>query len=723
LTAYSSLGSFTLVAGDRSDYISALAVSKEYFDVFGVHPEHGGRFTEEHDRAGGPEAAILSHGLWQRHFGGQPEVVGRSVILGEKAYAVVGVMPASFDPGGRVDVLLPLRPGLTGRGGGFNYTVVGRLREDASVESASADAAAVWHSFKAEFPQAFVRPNGQSTSELPSAFVPLQESLARSVRPALLVIAAAVGVLLLIACANTANLFLARASGRGREIAVRAALGAGRARIMRQLLTESTLLAVAGGLVGLAAAYWSLPVLLSLTPSSYTLGRAVDVDARVLGATLAIALATGVLFGLTPALSLSRHDLVEAIKGEGRVVGGRGAGRLRQVLVVSELALCTLLLIAAGLLVRTFVNVRAIDPGFDIHGVLNAQMSMRGERYAEPAALNRFYDDGLARIRALPGVRSAAVSSGIPIEQALNLNVDLLDAPHHVQQREKLLTDWRYATPEYFETMRIPIVAGRGFKVGDRAGAPPVAVVSQEFERQFFKGERAIGRHIRVFDADGAMEIVGVVRDLKEGGLKRAPLPVMYVPAAQLHARAIRTTHSYFPANWVVRADNAGARLGARIAEEIRKLDPRQPFASFRTMDELKHVSIAIDRFQMMLLGVFGAIGLLLACAGVYGVIAYSVAQRTREFGVRVALGATRGRILRSVLGGSAMLACGGTGIGLVASAWLTKFLQGFVWGVSTLDAATFAAVALALILVTLAASLFPALRAVRLNPIAALRE
>jgi predicted permease len=704
--------------------VSALAVSKEYFDVFRIRPQLGAPFTAEHDREGGPDVAIISHGLWQRQFGGEADVVGQSIVLSERSHAIVGVMPRPPDASLAPDVLLPLRPGLSGRGGGWNYTVVGRLRDGASVESASADLAAVWHAFKAEFPQAFVRQDGQPSTELPSGFVPLQESQSRAVRPPLLMMVSAVGVLLLIACANTANLLLARASGRGREIAVRAALGAGRRRIVRQLLTESTLLATAGGLAGLLLAYWAVPALLSLTPASYTLGREVRVDGTVLAVTLALAVATGLVFGLAPAFGLTRCDLVEAFKDDGaRATTGRRSGLLRASLVVSEVALCTLLLVGAGLLIRTFVNVRAIDPGFDVSGVMNAQMSMRGERYSDPGALNRFYEEGLARIRSLPGVQSAAVSSGIPIERSLNLNVDLLDAPERITERDRVVTDWRYVTADYFDTMRIPVVRGRGFTEEDRAGAPRVAVVSEAFERQVFKGVPALGRHIRVFDADGSMQIVGIVRDLKEGGLKLAPYPVMYVPAAQLHRGAAATTHSYFPVNWVVRADNAGAALARQIAEEIRQIDPRQPFSRFRTMEELKHASVSVERFQMTLLTLFGAIGLLLAAAGIYGVIAYSVAQRTREIGIRLALGATQSRLLVSVLWHGTRLALIGTSIGVGAGLWLTRLLQSFVWGVSTLDAPTFTGVAALLIVVAVLASAAPAARAVRLNPVAALRE
>jgi predicted permease len=390
--------------------------------------------------------------------------------------------------------------------------------------------------------------------------------------------------------------------------------------------------------------------------------------------------------------------------------------------VVCEIALCTLLLIGAGLLVQTFLKLRAVDPGFDPHGVLTARMSLQGERFSTPAAVNRLFDEGLARIRGIPGVRSAAVVNGLPLERALNLNVDVLDGP--LEERvENELTDWRYATSGYFETMGIPIVQGRGFTEADRPGAPPVAVVSETFARRLFKGSSALGRHIRVYEADGSIEIVGVAKDLKEGGLRSRPRPVMYVPVAQTHAAVIRTTHGYFQVSWVVRAGNVGASLVREIEEQIRAVDSRQPFSAFRTIDEVKSRAIAVERFQMTVLGTFALMGLLLAGAGIYGVVAYSVAQRTRELGIRMALGATTQGILRSVVGQGAMLAMVGVAVGIVAALFATRVLQNFVWGVSTLDPTTFLTVPALLIVAACAASFVPARRAVRLNPLTALRD
>jgi len=346
-------------------------------------------------------------------------------------------------------------------------------------------------------------------------------------------------------------------------------------------------------------------------------------------------------------------------------------------------------------------------------------MSLQGERYATPEALNRLFDDGLERIRRIPGVRAAAVVNGVPLEPALNLNVDVLDGP---EKFEDELTDWRYASADYFTAMGVTIVAGRGFTSGDSSGSPRVAVVSEQFARRFFKGASPLGRHIRVFDADGAIEVVGIARDLKEGGLRRRPLAVMYVPVAQTHAAAIRTTHRYFHASWVVRADDPGAPLRRRIEDELRAVAPGLPIALFRTMEESKVRGMAEERFQLTLLGVLAGIGLVLASAGIYGLIAYSVAQRTRELGIRIALGASRPRILRSILIQGMLLAIGGVAAGAAAALAATRVLKNFVWGVSTLDPVTFTATGVLLIAVATAASVVPAIRAVRLNPVEALR-
>jgi len=716
LAAWSGSSGFNLATGDTAEYVRAMPVSKEFFDVLGVKPVYGTAFTAEHDREGGPAGAVLSHALWQRLFAGNPGVVGTSILLGDRPFTILGIMPATFSAtSGRPDLYVPLQPGLSGRGGGFNYAVVGRLKPGMTPEQANAEAASVWAAMRDEYASTILR------SELPSGFAPFRTSAARDARFALLVLLGAVSLLLLIACANTASLLMARASARSREIAVRAALGASRGRIVRQLLTESILLSLGGAVCGVVLAYWMVPSLLALTPPSYGIRDDVSIDTTVLLVMLGISIVTGVLFGLAPSLSLSRHSLVDAFKDDGaRSSVGAQSAWFRRALVVTEIALCMVLLVGAGLLLETFMNVRAVDPGFDPNGVLTARMWLSPSRSATPESLTRFFDDGLDRLRRLPGVRSAAVVNSVPIERGLNLNVDILDGP---QRLEDQLTDWRYASASYFSTMGIVIVSGRSFDERDGRGAPPVAVVNQTFARRFFKDVNPIGRHIRVFDSDGEIEIVGVARDVREQGLIGRLPAVMFVPIAQANPTGVRAAHTYFPMNWVVRADNAGPALVRAMREEIRQLDPKQPFSGFSTMDEIKSGSMAVQTFGMTLLSGFAAIGLLLATAGVYGLVAYSVAQRTREFGIRLALGATRGNILRSVVGGGTLLAGAGIVAGLAASIASVRVLEGFVWGVSTLDPSTFAVVAAILVVVAIAASLVPALRAVRLDPLRALRE
>jgi putative ABC transport system permease protein len=703
--------SFNLVAGDRAEYVSGSAVSHEYFRVIGGQPLHGRTFQPQEDVPNGPDVVILRHGLWQRVFSGDPSVAGRTVQLGDRSYTVVGVMPADHDSARPGDFYVPLRPGPRGPGSGWNYHFVARLVRGVSLEQVTAEAATVFDRYKAT--------NEVGTERAPT-FLLLKDSVARDVRPALLVMLGAVAMLLLIACANTANLLLARASGRSREIAVRAALGAARGRIIRQLVTESVVLYVVGGCLGVAIAYWTVPVLVAMTPPGYLPSRPVDVDATVLLVSLGASLLTGLIFGLTPALSLSRHDLVEAFKEDGtRTTSSRRANWLRSGLVVGEVAVCMLLLVGSGLLIQTFMQLRAVDLGFDPTNVLTARMSLSGERYADSAAANEYFDRGLERLRGIPGVQSASVVSGIPVETGLNLNFDRLDTG----EVEAHLTDWRYASPDYFDTIGIQIVKGRALSSRDTAGAPRVAVVSEQFARRYYKDESPIGRQILLFREDGPIEIVGVARDLREAGLK-GPVPaLLYVPVAQAGDSAIRAAHMYFQVSWVVRAAGMTPELTARIREELRAIDPRQPITAFRSLDEVKSRAMATERFQMTLLGIFAALGLLLSAAGIYGLIGYSVSQRTREFGIRMALGATRGHILTSVLRQGALLAAAGVFLGVFGAFAFSRTLEAFLFNVSPSDVRTFFSVAALLLLVAVLASLVPALRAVRLNPVSALRQ
>ena len=706
---------FNVVSRDTAEYVEALAVSHDYFRVFGGSTLYGRLFEPNEDLPNGPDVAILGHSMWRRMFASNPAIVGNTVTLADRTFTIVGVMPDGFDSMRESEIYVPLRPGPNGPGSGFNYAVAGRLRPGVTIAQANAEAESIFAAYKA------ANPTANFATETATRFLSYQEGLARPVKPALLMMLITVGMLLLIACANTASLLLARASGRGREISVRAALGAARARIVRQLVTESVLLFLAGGVLGVGIAYWAVPALLAMTPAGYLPPQQVAVDGRVLLATLALSVITGILFGLAPALSLSRHDLVEAFKEDGtRTTAGRRSRGLRQALVIAEIALCLLMLVGAGLLIQTFIKLRAVDPGFNADNVLTARMSLQGARFSTSESINRFYTLGLDRIRQIPGVESASVVNAIPLEFGLNMNFDFVDTKDVVETE---LMDWRYASPDYFETLGVRLVAGRGLLPSDRPGTPRVTVISEAFASRYFKDSNPLGRQITVFSADGPIEIVGVVKDLREHGLAGPIPPVMYVPVAQASDAEIRTSHTYFQSHWVVRASNITPDLTRRIREELRALDPRQPVTSIRSMNENKARAMATETFQATLLTAFATVGLLLAAAGIYGLIAYSVAQRTREFGIRLALGATRRRILFGVLRQAGLLAVAGIAAGILAALVLRRTLQSLVVDLATIDVATVAVVAALLFVVALLASIVPAVRAVRLNPVAALRE
>ena len=706
---------FNMFTGQIAEYLPALAVSRDYFRVFGGTPLYGRTFAPEEDLPNGADVVILTHGLWRRSFGSNPSVVGTTVSLGDKAYQIVGVMPEGFDSLRDIELYVPLKPSPRGPGGGFNYTVAGRLNQGITRDQANAESELSFAAFMAALP-----PNVKLAKEGPPWFLPYQEALSQSVRPALLMMLGAVGMLLLIACANTASLLVARASGRSREMSVRAALGAGRSRIIRQLVTESIPLFVVGGLLGVTLAYWTLPALLAMAPEGYLPTPRVRIDWTVLAVTVGASVLTGLLFGLVPALSASRQDLAGAFKDDGtRTTLSRHSNWMRRALVVAEVSLCMLLLVGACLLIQTFMRLRAVDVGFDGTNVLTARMSLTGERYSTTDAVNRLYEQGLERLRRIPGVQSAAVVNSIPIEQGLNLNFDKVDT----REVEFHLTDWRYATFDYFNTLGISVVQGRAFNDRDGRGAPRVAIVSEQFARRYYPDANPIGRQVVLFEADGPIEIVGIVKDLRDGGLTGRVPAVMYVPVTQASDAAIRTSHLYFQASWVVRTAGASPGLRERITEELRAIDPRQPITAFRSIDEVKARAMQTESFQMTLLSVFAAIGLSLAAAGIYGLVAYSVAQRTREIGIRMAMGASRRRILISVLRQGTILSVIGVLVGSVMAAAVMRTLRSFVFGVSTLDPATLVVVAAVLIVVAVIASVVPALRALRLNPVAALRQ
>ncbi len=700
---------FNFVTGEGAEYVRALSVSKEYFEVLGVSPRSGREFLPEESIPNGPDVAIVSHALWRRLLDSDAAAVGRTVTLSDVPYTIVGVMPADFRPIPTVDLLVPL--GLSqNQAGSFNFQAIGRLSAGVDITRANEEVKAIVAGLRADQPD--VLGDDESLAVEPYARV-----VAQDVRPALMVLIGAVGVVLLIACANTANLLLARAVSRGREMAIRTALGAGRRRIASQLLTESLLLASVAGICGLMIAWWTAPALLALSPAAAS-WREVQLDVTVVVVTIGIAIVTGLLFGLAPVLTLHRIKLSRQLRDDGtRTTQSARANWLRRALVTSEVALSVILLVAAGLLVQTFNNLRSVDLGFDPENILTAQMSLNGARYRDRSLVADLYRRGLDRIGRMPGVESAAVVSGLPVERGLNVAIDMPDGTLANE-----LTDFRYVSPGYFSIMHIPVVMGRSFADRDASDSPPVAVVNREFVSRFVADGQPVGRRVQIFSRGTVYEIVGVVGNVQEKGLGGDAVPVLYLPVEQVDPGILATTHYFFQISWVVRTRANATGLAERIRNEMRSIDPQQPFSRFRPMAAVISESLTTPRFHMVLLSLFSGLALVLAVAGIYGVMTYAVTARLREIGVRMAIGASARRIVRTILLQGLALAAVGIAIGVAGAVALTRLLDAFVFGVSTTDLLTFALVGGGLLLVAGLASSIPALRAARVDPVQTLR-
>ena len=721
-TAVSSGGfgrGVNLVAGGAAANVEQRRVSAGYFSVLGVAPFMGREFSADEDREGGAPVAMLSHGLWSRVFGSDPQIVGRTIMLRGEPYTVVGVMPAGFTTGTptSVDVWTPIHPSRKGEGGGSNYGMIARLRPGVTWAQADAEVAQLGSAAAREGypPQVTAR----------CSLIPLQQGETSEIRQPLLMLWGAVGMVLVIACVNLAGLLLARSGMRTREIATRMALGSGRSAVVRQLLVESAVLALSGGLLGIAVGAGVLNVLKRLSTDVFPVGYPVELDARVLAATLVIALVTSVVFGLVPALHASRVDVQAALAESGtRAVAG-GAGRWpRRLLVVGEVAMGVVLLVSAGLLVRTFVHLRSLNPGFDPSSVITASVSLQDARYQDAAKVDRLFGDTLERIRRIPGVQAAGVSLGLPYTRLLNLGFKPLDGGSTVQGGS--ITNLSYVTPGYLEALRIPVRIGRSFTEADAATAPGVAIVNEEFARKYYKGENVIGRRIAVV---GEREIVGLVGNARatSSGFSgySAPLvtpPIIYIPSAQTTAGFLKLVHTWFAPSWVVRASGRVEDVSKGIRDAIAAVDPMLPISKLESMSDVQAASLASQRFMMTLVVGLGAVALLLAAIGIHGLIATSVTERTRELGIRLALGATAGQVMRNVVMPGVILSAAGVVLGSGAAFAVVQLMRSFLWGVQPTDPMTFVAVIGTLLAVALLASLIPALRVLRLDPAQTLR-
>ena len=716
-----------LVAGENVAYVSQQRVSAGYFRVMGIAPMIGREFSPEEDRAGGPPVVILTNELWRRLFGADRNVVGKPVTLRGETYTVIGVMPARFpvaDSGGRfdggsgIDLWTPLRPSMSGEGGGTNYDTVIRLRDGVSWAEAQNDV-------RAASAAAFVNVPAGDLAEL--ELVPMQKAMTAEVRQPLLMLWGAVAIVLLIACVNIAGLLLARGTTRTREIATRMALGSGRGAVVRQLLVESAVLALLGGAAGLFVAWAALSVVGSLGVKVFGLWQPLTLNGRVLLATLAVALGTSVLFGLIPALQTSRLDVQAALAETGtRGVAGASSRWPRRLLVVGEVVLGVVLLVSAGLVIRTFIHLRTLDPGFDESNLITASVSLQDVRYHDPIAVTQLFDATTARLRSVAGVQNAAAALGMPYSRLLNNGVRRLDGPQIDAPAAGHITNEIYVTAGFFETLKVPVRAGRPIDARDTASAPQVAVVNEAFVARYYKNDpQVIGRHI---GPGTPREIVGIVGNTQQGSAgwgdfgPISPLPCVYFPVSQTSAKFLTLVHTWFQPSWVVRSTLPETTVVDELRGAIAAVDPQLPIASVRTIDDLRGEKLASQRFMMWLVAGLGLIALVLAGVGVHGLIASTVSERTRELGIRLALGATARQAVAAVVVPGLVLTVAGVAIGTAAAAWATRLLQSFVWGVTPTDPLTFGGVIAILLAIALVASLIPALRVLRLDPAQTLR-
>ena len=723
VAAYDFGGPGFNLTGDRPEQVHGLHVSEGYFRLFGAPVALGRTFTPQEDSPNGGKVVVLSYGLWQRKFGGNPNIVGTALSVGNEPYTIVGVLGQNFATDPEADIWFPFQfePNSTNRA--HFFIAAGMLKPGVSLEQANAQMKLA----SAEYHRADPKENPQGGF----AVQPLRDSIVSDVRSSLLVLLGAVGMVLLIACANVANLLLVRATGRKREFAIRAALGASRARIVRQLLTESVLLSIFGGVLGLILGYVGVRALLAVSPAGLPRigenGSAVGIDWRVLGFTLAISFLTGVLFGLFPALSASRTDLNSSLKESSNRSGtGFRQSKARSLLVVTEVALALVLLVGSALLIRTFIALRGVNPGFNPHNVLTMEMSLTGDRFQKTAAVGQLSRDGRERLNALPGVEASASTCCLPLEGGFGLPFTIAGRP--LGKDGPPGAGWMNVSPGYYSVFKIPILRGRDFTDKDTTGAPGVVIINQAFAKQFFPNENPIGQQITIGKGVGpefdepARQIVGVVGDIHDGGLNRDPRPVMTVPQAQVTDGITALNARIGPVGWLVRTHGDPHQAITAVTEQLRQASGGFPVARIRPMDEIVVRSTARESFNMMLLTIFGGVALVLAAIGIYGLMAYSVQQRTQEMGIRMALGADRATIRKLVVWHGMRLAVVGVVLGIAASFGLTRLIASFLFGVKSWDPTVFITVPLILSAVALLAVWLPASRASKLDPMKALR-
>lgn len=705
-------GNMFLDAGGGAEDTRVGLVTPELFSVFHVHPILGRTFTNEETLPGRFRVAVLSQSMWENRFGSDRNVLGRTIQLSGAAYTIIGVMPKGFAYPERAQLWRPLVIDPAKLDPGPHYlNVVGRLKPGVSLSQAQADMSNI----AARLSQQYREKNAGHGVKLER----LTNVVVGDIGLALYILLGAVGFVLLIACANLANLMLVRTGARQREIAVRTALGASTFRIVRQLLIESILLGVTGGAAGLLLANWIVRWLTSFGPDTIPRVQEISVDARVAIFTLVISVGTGVLFGLAPALQVSKPDLTDALKKRGRVSGGRRTSRMRSVLVVSEVALSIVLLVGAGLMIRSFAKLNQVDPGFRVDRVMTLGVTLLRARYPEEEQVAQTFSQILARAAAVPGVVSAAAISDLPLFGSNTSDYFTIEGRPPIPKEAQPSTEYHVVTPRYFESMGIPLLSGRDVADTDTRRSPNVVVINDAFARRHFAGENPLGQRLKLQGQErDPLLIVGVVGNVRQLGLDQQLTPELYVPFLQdpLSQNCQRSL------TIVAQSKSDPGAIAGSLRAAVTSIDKSVPVYAVKPMTEYLHESLSRRRFNLILLSAFSAVALVLAAIGIYGVISYGVTQRTHEMGIRMALGAKPRDVLRLVVQQAMILALVGVGIGLIASFALTRLMKGLVFSVSVTDPVTFVAIAALMSVIALLACLIPARRATKVDPLIALR-
>ncbi|MCM3901967.1 MAG: ABC transporter permease [Pyrinomonadaceae bacterium] len=718
MAIYAPSRKFNLSLGDQPERLSGAAVSTSLFNLLGVRPIQGRTFSSEEEQPGKDQVALISHDLWQKHFAGDPNSVGRTITLDGKTYTIVGVMPEGFQfPGGSGTVLrifapetadlwvpLALDADTLSQRSSHSLNVIGRLKPGITLAQATAEMDAIQQRLEQQYPTHYVGSHVK--------VVPLAEQVVGTARRPLLVLWGAVALVLLISCANVANLLLSRSSTRKKEFALRAALGAGRLRIIRQLLTESLLLSIVGGIAGTLLAAWGVQILSSIVPPDFPRQEEIAIDGWVLGFTLLISVLTGIIFGLAPAIQSTKLDLIDALKASGRNSASSHRHSLRSLLVMSEMALALILLIGAALMIQSFLRLRHVSPGFISDNVLTMEVSLPRNSYPRERR-SSFFQQLIERAQSVPGAQVVAAAKHLPLSgDNMNFAFDVEGRPFPPGKSPG--ADCRFVTPEYFNALRISLIKGRVFSESDGPQAPPVLLINQTMADRYFPDEDPIGKRMQLGINNFAGQIIGIVGDVKHVGLDAEVNNEVY----GLYSQAPFFTDMTL----LVRTPGDPMSLVGAIRNELATLDKQVSIGKVRTMDMIAAESVAQPRFRTLLLGLFGISALLLASVGIYGVMSYAVTQRTQEIGIRMALGAQVSDVRKLVIGNGMTLALIGVAIGLAGAYGLTRLMASLLFGISATDAPTFAAISAVLIAVALIACYIPARRATKIDPLVALR-